>query len=712
MDANLNIGKTYAATVEGMTCGNCALTISRLLERKGMRHISANAASGEVAFTAPDETNVETVYDAIDALGYKVVREGDVAHDHDHHDHAEAGTILLIICAILTVPLLAHMFTSWSVLHNPWVQLALATPVYAIGCYVFIPSAWRSLKHGLPNMDVLIILGASAAFIYSLIGLLFVPEQAHHYLFFETTASIITLVLFGNWLEHATVKSTTVAIDALVKLQPQKARLVMTDSIGKESITEIETKYVRSGDVVLVNTGDSIPVDGEIIQGIAEIDERMITGESLPASKTVSDDVVGGTTLLSGSVRIKATAVGTASVLSSIVRMVREAQAAKPPLQKLADRISAIFVPLVLGIAVVTLLANYFFVTHSFPESMMRAIAVLVIACPCAMGLATPAAIAVGLGRAARNGMLIKGGDTLERMKGLKTIVFDKTGTLTTGNLQIESFETAGMPDAAFKQMVATLEAHSSHPIAQSISRQWKGEGAIPFTNITEEKGRGMTATDSDGNTWQLGSKAWLHGGDNDTDFDLYLYKNKIYQGGIRLSDTLRDDAKETIATLNAQGYQTVLLSGDRKEKCEHVASQLGISQVYCEQSPQQKNDVLDHLMQSGPTAMVGDGINDAPALARATVGISLSESSNIAIQSANIILSANKLSVLPKAIRLGIYTEQTIRQNLGWAFLYNVVAIPVAASGYLTPTWGAAIMALSDVVLVLNSLRLGIRRI
>ncbi|RYE23972.1 MAG: cadmium-translocating P-type ATPase [Sphingobacteriales bacterium] len=706
--------KAHTATVEGMTCGNCALTISRLLEKKGAVHVSANSASGEVNFTTEENVDVAKIFDAIDGLGYRVVREGE-HHDHEGHahDHADGSTIQLIICAALTIPLLAHMFTNWHVLHMPWVQFALATPVYAIGMYVFAPSAFRSLKHRLPNMDVLIVLGASAAYIYSLIGLLHYTEQAHDYLFFETAASIITLVMFGNWLEHRTVKSTTVAIDALVKLQPRMARVVMTDSLGKDTIIEIESEHVRAGDVVLVNHGDSIPVDGEVVSGNGQVDEHMITGESLPVGKKSGDEVVGGTLLLEGNMKVKATKVGNASVLSSIIRMVREAQGSKPPLQKLADKISAIFVPAVLVIAVLTLLVSYFILNLGFGEAMMRSIAVMVISCPCAMGLATPAAIAVGLGRAARNGMLIKGGDTLERMKKVQQIVFDKTGTLTTGKLEISEYVANGVSDDTFKSVIASLEQYSSHPIAKSIAKQWDGATQYSFTETEEVKGKGMRAKDNNGNEWQLGSEKWLHANGADSKgYDLYLYKNGSYAGALRISDTLRPDAEACIRELKEMGYKTILLSGDKKANCERIAQQLGMDEVYCEQTPEQKNNKLDEWLKTTPTAMVGDGINDAPALARATVGISLSESTQIAIQSAQVILSNNQLSALPKAIRLGIYTEQTIKQNLFWAFIYNIIAIPVAAAGYLKPTFGAGLMALSDVVLVVNSLRLGVRRL
>lgn len=706
--------KTYSTTVEGMTCGNCALTISRLLEKKGAKNISANAASGEVSFTIVEETPVENMYSAIDDLGYKVVRESDAAAGNvSVKEHTDKTTIYLIISAIFTLPLLAHMFTKWPVLHNPYVQLVLATPVFIIGILQFGVSAVRSLRHRLPNMDVLIIIGATAAYVYSLIGILFFTEHAHDYLFFETTASIITLVMFGNWLEHRTVKSTTVAIDALVHLQPQKARIVMADSVGKETVMEIDSKFVRVGDVAMVNEGDSIPVDGEIIRGDAEIDEHMITGESMPVHKYVGDDVVGGTIVSNGNLLVKATAVGNSSVLANIIRMVREAQGQKPPLQKLADKISAIFVPAVLGIALLTLLVSYFFLDISFEGAMMRSIAVMVISCPCAMGLATPAAVAVGLGRAARNGILVKGGDTLQQLKNIKSIVFDKTGTLTTGKLHIESFVTSGIEDGQFKAVVASIERHSSHPIAKSVTDQWKDEGTVAFEKVEEIKGRGLQATDNLGNIWQLGSELWLHNGnEKDKGYDLYLYHNGTYKGAIRISDALRKDAAEAIAELKSMGYKTILLSGDKQDKCNRIAKELGIDEVFAECSPEHKNAKLDELMKAAPTAMVGDGINDAPALARATVGISLSESTQIAIQSANVILSNNQLSTLPRAIRLGIYTERTIKQNLFWAFIYNIVAIPVAAAGLLRPTYGAGIMALSDVVLILNSLMLGIRRL
>lgn len=695
-----------------MTCGNCALSISQLLAKRGAKHVSANASSGEVHFTAAEATDVPAALDAIDDLGYRVIRESTPSESgvaHHGHDHGSGTAWMLPTCVLLTVPLLAHMFIHAPLLHNAWFQWALATPVFGIGLYAFAGSAFRSLKHGLPNMNVLIVLGATAAYAYSLAAL---ATGDHRYLFFETAASIITLVMAGNWLEARTVKATTASIDALARLQPQRARLVMVDSIGKETVIEVDSRDVRTGDLVRVATGDGIPVDGVIERGEASVDERAITGESLPAQKGAGDAVVGGTILLDGTALIRATTVGEKSALANIVRLVRQAQGSKPPLQKLADRISAVFVPAVLGIAAVTFLVNFFLLNHLFAESMARAIAVLVISCPCAMGLATPAAVAVGLGRAARMGILVKGGDTLERMRGLKQMVFDKTGTLTTGELLVEDVVAAGMSEEEFRRRVAALEGHSSHPIAKSIVRQWgSGDGDF-FTEVREEKGRGMEGADRDGKRWRLGTRAWADVLTAPAGYDLYLTQDGAFRGALKLSDELRPDAAATIEELKRMGFRTILLSGDRREKCEAVAAQLGMDEVLAEKTPEEKNAVLEKLSAQAPTGMVGDGINDAPALARAAVGFSLGDATQIAIGSASVILSSNKLSALPRAIRLGMYTEATIKSNLFWAFIYNIVAIPIAAAGLLHPTWGAGVMALSDVVLVLNSLRLGVRRL
>ena len=709
------MNQSHTLEVSGMTCASCANVITKSLQKKGLSNVAVNHASGEVYFeTIEADPPLTDIYDAIDGLGFKTLRpmaeEGEVsAHDsHDAHDHGNLSDRLLPICVALTIPLLAHMFSNWPLLHNVWFQAALATPVFIIGWIVFGKSSINSLRHGAPNMNVLILLGATAAFGYSLRSLF---GDAHQYMFFETTASIITLVMAGNWLEHRTVKATTKSIDALTKLQPQVARRVTVDAQGRETVTEVDVKKLLANDLIRVAEGEAIPADGVVEKGDLQVDEKMITGEALPAHRPAGEAVTGGTLVVNGAALVRVTAVGRNSVLARIVEMVRQAQAARPPLQKLADRISAIFVPAVLGIAILTLLVNYFIVDLPFAQSMSRAIAVLVISCPCAMGLATPAAIAVGLGRAARMGILVKGGDTLERIKTIKTIVFDKTGTLTTGDLHITSVETAGIGEDALQNIVVALESHSAHPIAKSVLAQWTATENVALSDISEIKGHGMQGNLA-GAEWKLGKKSWVSPNAGPENFDLYLSENGQFRGAIRLEDQLRPDAAATIQVLKDQGYHTVLISGDRVEKSESVAALVGIAEVHAGQTPEGKASLLDGLLQKGGVAMVGDGINDAPSLAKATVGISLSEASQIAVQSAQIILSGNKFSVLPQALKLGIYTEKTIKSNLFWAFLYNVIAIPVAAAGYLSPTWGAGVMALSDVVLVLNSLYLGVRRL
>lgn len=701
------MSKAIECKVDGMTCGNCALTITTYLNKQGAKDAVANSATGDVSFTIEDNADENMLLDGIDQLGYTVVREVE-GHESHHHNHIQEKT-LFIISLILWFPLIAHMFVSWPLFHNPWFQLILCTPVYLIGAFYFGTSAIRSLRNGIPNMDVLVFIGASAAYFYSIIGWYLHPENIHAYLFFETAASIITLVLLGNYLEEYTVSSTAGAIKELMKFQKTTAKLIMVDSIGKETMMEVENKFIRLNDIVLVNSGDQVPIDGEIIFGQAQIDESMLTGESVPVTKTLSESVVGGSVVLDGSIKVKATAIGSKTVLSSIIQMVNQAQAAKPPMQKLADKISTVFVPAVIAIALITFLLNFFWFEKSMQESMMRTIAVMVIACPCAMGLATPAAVMVGLGRAAKNGILIKGGDTLENFKNIKQFVFDKTGTLTTGKLSIGEFHTT-IDETLFKSMVASIEHHSSHPIAKSICKEWNDEG-ITLSHIEEIKGVGISAKDEQQNTWKIGSFRMADMTSIEA-HDLQVMKNDTFVGWIDMKDELRDDARQVIRDLNEKGYKTILLSGDRKAKCDQIAKELNISEVYSEQLPAQKMQVLDTLLSQAPTAMVGDGINDAPALAKATIGISLSDASQIAQQSANVLLLKNKLSALPMAIGLGKHTYLTIKQNLFWAFAYNVLAIPIAASGYLTPTWGAGIMALSDVVLVLNSLRLRYKRV
>jgi Cu+-exporting ATPase len=698
--------KSIACKVDGMTCGNCAMSITNYLQKEGVKNAVANSSTGDLSFTIDDESKLETLYAGIENLGFKVNTS-----TSEEQPSGSKLKPLLLASLICWIPLISHMFLDWSPLHQPWVQLILTLPIYAIGVHYFGRSAWRSLRNGIPNMDVLVFVGSSAAFFYSIIGWYLHPAQVHQYMFFETTASIITLVLAGNFLEEYSVRSTASSIKELMKYQKTKAKIIFTDSIGKETIQEIDNEFVKVNDVLQVNTGDKIPVDGIILQGEGMFDESMMTGESLPVLKTISARVIGGTILHEGSIRMKTTAVGSGTAFANIIKLVNQAQAAKPAMQRLADKISAIFVPLVIGISILTFLINYIALKVGLEASLMRSIAVLVISCPCAMGLATPAAVMVGLGRAARNGILIKGGDTLEKFKEIRQFVFDKTGTLTTGKLIVSEYQSS-LPEDEFKSIIVSLEQHSSHPIARSILNSWSASHPIELQQVSEQKGIGLQAKDQLSNTWQLGSFRILPSNSTEAKHDLHLLKNGIPVGWIDMKDELREGTQEVIEQLNQAGHKTFLLSGDRTEKCQRIARELNIQEVYSEKLPEEKLSILDDLLAIAPTAMVGDGINDAPSLAKATIGISLSDATQIAMQSANVILLKNNLSNLPTAIGLGRHTFLTIKQNLFWAFFYNIIAIPVAAAGYLTPTWGAAIMGLSDVVLILNSLRLRYKRV
>ncbi len=702
--------KTVQCKVEGMTCGNCALSISNYLNKQGAADVVANASTGDLSFVIDENTDPDTLYQGIDRLGFTVKRETNVHNAAKGHTHSRIKPLLLI-SMIFWLPLMAHMFVHWPVLHEPLTQLILVLPIYILACFYFGKSALRSLRNGIPNMDVLVFIGATAAFVYSLVGWYLHPGSPQPYLFFETTASIITLVLAGNFLEEFSVRSTASSIQELIKYQRASALLVLTDSIGKESFAEISNEEIKVNDILQLKTGDKVPADGLVMAGEAAVDESMMSGESLPVIKSKGDLITGGTIISDGHFRMRATAVGSETALANMIDLVNRAQAAKPPMQKLADRISAIFVPVVLAIAVLTFLINYFGLHVNIEQSMMRSIAVLVIACPCAMGLATPAAVMVGLGRAARMGILIKGGDTLEKFRDIKQFVFDKTGTLTTGNLVIDCFETK-IDEPLFQQVISSMEQYSSHPIAKSICKAWPQSSLIGFATLHEMKGQGISATDEQGHTWTLGSYRILPTNKPAVPHDLYLLKDGEQVGWVNLRDEIRPDAELMLRRLKSSGYTTVLLSGDRKEKCEQIASVLPIDKVFAEQLPEDKMSILDALNTAGKIAMVGDGINDAPALAKAHIGISLSDATQIAMQTAQVILLNNKLSLIPDAIALGKKTFLTIQQNLFWAFFYNVVAIPVAAAGFLTPTWGAGIMALSDVVLIINSIRLRYRQL
>jgi Cu+-exporting ATPase len=684
--------------VSGMHCNNCAMSVHKLLEKKGLQDIYVDFANDEVKFKTSKPLEAHLIIKDIEGLGFKVSEES-IPIEEKFYEKVENKFYFSLI---FTLPLFSHMFLPFHFLHNPIVQLSLCIPVYILGCIHFGKSAFNSLKNGIPNMDVLIFIGSSAAFIYSLYGT--IQNLGPDFLFYETAATIISLVLLGNVLEKRSVSQTTSAVKELMKFQELKANKL----VNGEVLT-INSQDVIPGDTLVINSGDKIPVDGEIIWGEASINESMLTGESLPVEKTKYDQVIGGTFIEKGSIHILVSKTGKHTVLSQIIDLMKRAQSAKPLIQKLGDQVAAIFVPVVVGIAVLTFILAYFSFDLSFQKSMLNAIAVLVISCPCAMGLATPTAVMVGLGRAAKNGILIKGGNTLEEIAKLKYMVFDKTGTLTTGHFKIKKIDNLNISQKIVESIIYSIEAYSNHPIARSLVSELGSSSPekIIFTKVSEEKGVGMNGTDSEGNTYQFGSIQILSSEDDQEDYSLFLKMNGILIARISIADEIKPDASKIIGTLKSMGIKPVLLSGDLKKKCEDLAAILGIEEVYSETKPHQKLEIIEMIKKRGKTAMVGDGINDAPALTTSDVGISMSSASQIAIQSAEVVLLKNDLYVIDKMLRIGNHTLLTIKQNLFWAFFYNVVAIPIAAFGFLNPMVGALTMAFSDVIVIGNSIRL-----
>lgn len=700
--------------VAGMSCTNCALTVNKYLTEKGMQDVKVNFMGGDVSFEIVNETSKTDLAKGIRNLGYEVAT-GDESDTKKSKKIFQNHLQRFKFCIVFTAPLLLHMLgihIHW--LMNPYVQLGLTIPVFVVGMDFFGRSAFHSLLKGIPNMNVLIALGSVAAFGYSLYGTII--GDAEHYLFYETAATIITLVFLGNWMEDKSVESTQKALNKLVVSQKVMANMIAYDEQHQEHIFPVESGSLKVGDLILIKSGEPVPMDCKVLWGEASISEAIITGESVPVEKKMNDLLIGGSTVENGNIKAYVTAVGENTVLASILKLVKEAQTEKPPVQQMADKISAIFVPVVIIIALITLLANYFIGHHIFSESLLRGIAVLVISCPCAMGLATPAAIAVGLGRAARNGVLFKNAKSLEIFKDIKQVVFDKTGTLTTGLFTISKFEIVNniTPEAIekFKGIAYSLEKYSNHPIAKCITKEWKTKEAIRWASIEEQKGLGMVGTDKLGNTYSAVSYKGVAAITKSRSHNVYITCNNELLGWIDVADEIRTEAFAVIEMLRSKGIRTILLSGDKKEKCEQVATYLHLDEWLAEQTPEQKLAAIANFNAHEPTAMIGDGINDAPALAKAIVGISLSDASHIAMQSAQVVLMNHGLKNLPLALGLGKHTYITIKQNLFWAFIYNIVAIPVAAFGYLSPSFGALTMGLSDVVLAINSVRLNFKKV
>ncbi len=689
--------------VEGMTCVGCAKTIEKQLNLLGCSEIHINNSLGEASFVIPKNTNANSIADSLSKIGYpsKVRASNNKIIQKKKWSRLQ---VLLVISSLFTTPLLMHMLMPIdSVINEPNVQLILCIPVFIIGAVQFGKSAWFSILNKTANMDVLIFTGSASAFIYSLYGTIsfYGTNLAHHYLFYETSAGIITLVLLGNFLEERAVKKTTSALKDLQHLQVNIATLI----IKNDQTEEISAENIRPGNLLLIREGEKIPTDGSIIEGTGIVDESLLSGESEPIEKIKNDQVIAGAILIKGILKIRAQQTIENNTISKIKQLIKDAQLKQPKIQRIGDKVSGVFVPVVIGIALFTFLAGWQYADISFQKALISSIAVLVISCPCAMGLATPTAVMVGVGKAAKNGAVIKGGDTLEKIANSRTIIFDKTGTLTTGSFKIKKMDIHLETKDKANSIIKSLELNSTHPIAKSLINNLEKIDITALSNIKETKGIGMQGLDQNNNKWSFGSSKYLF---LDSDADLVLIKNKELVAEIWLEDKIKPNARELIDWLKAKDFKVIMLSGDKIHKCKLTAENLGITEFYGEKLPADKLNFINEITKKENVIMIGDGINDAPSLTMAHVGISFGKAADIAQNAADVILlESDDLLKVKELINTSQLTLTTIKQNLFWALFYNVVAIPIAAFGFLSPVIAAGSMAFSDLIVIGNSIRL-----
>ncbi|MDM5303253.1 copper-exporting P-type ATPase CopA [Bacillus subtilis] len=721
--------------IEGMTCAACANRIEKRLNKiEGVTNAPVNFALETVAVEYnPKEASVSELKEAVDKLGYKLKLKGDEQRDSTASKKKEERkqTARLIFSAVLSFPLLWAMvshftFTSFiwvpDIFLNPWMQFALATPVQFLIGWPFYTGAYKALRNKSANMDVLVALGTTAAYAYSLyITIQSLGSHGHTAgLYYETSAILLTLILLGKLFETKAKGRSSDAIKKLMKLQAKTATVVRD---GQEQIIPIEEVLVN--DIVYVKPGERIPVDGEVIEGRSAVDESMITGESLPVDKNPGDSVTGATVNSNGFLKIKAVNVGKDTALSHIIKIVEEAQGSKAPIQRLADQISGIFVPIVLGIALLTFLIWYIWAAPGdFAAAISKVIAVLVIACPCALGLATPTSIMAGSGRAAEFGILFKGGEHLEKTHRIDTIVLDKTGTVTNGKPRLtDAIPFGHFEETELLQFTAAAETGSEHPLGEAIVAGVKGKGLeIPKLNSFEAKvGAGVLA-EAGGKTILVGTRKLMESeqiehGDLLAQMEELEAEGKTVMlvsidgeaaGLVAVADTIKDTSREAVARLNALGLDVIMMTGDNRRTAEAIAKEAGITSVIAEVLPEQKAAEISRLQKEGrQTAMVGDGINDAPALATADIGMAIGTGTDIAMETADITLIRGDLNSIADAIRMSRLTMKNIKQNLFWALGYNSLGIPIAALGFLAPWIAGAAMAFSSVSVVLNALRL-----
>ena len=713
--------------IEGMTCAACAARIEKQLNKLPGVTAAVNFASERAhvefdAATVGEPQLVETIVKA----GFKVpqvdpavtLMEARAAEKARKEAAYRDELKRFWISVVLTLPLVAQMGAMFSGEHQDWLprwlQLALATPVQFWIGWRFYVGAFNALRGGAGNMDVLVALGTSMAWAFS--AVVTVADLHHHHVYFEASAAVITLVLMGKLLEARAKAKTSAAIEALIRLQPQTAR-VLRDG----QLIEVPVASLNPGDVFVVRPGESVPVDGEVVEGNSSVNEAMLTGESLPAAKGAGDKVFAATVNGEGLMRCRATGVGSHTLLAGIIRMVEAAQGSKAPVQRLADRISAIFVPVVTAIALVAF-AGWWLFTGDFTNALVNAVAVLVIACPCALGLATPTAIMVGTGRGAAAGILVKNAEALELAKNVEVLAVDKTGTLTQGRPEVTDVVPAdGIAETELLRIAASLEQGATHPLAEAIVACARERGLVLAqpAELRAVAGKGLTAT-LDGEEYALGSPAFLAGRGvavpeallaplaNGGKSVVAVSQGLTFLGLIGVADRLRPTSRAAVARLKQQGVEVVMLTGDNAATAAAIAREAGIERFEAEVLPQDKAATVTKLKAgSKRVGMVGDGINDAPALAAADVSFAIGGGSDVALEAADVTLMRNDLLSAADAIDLSRATLAKIRQNLFFAFIYNVLGIPLAAMGMLNPVIAGAAMALSSVSVVSNSLLL-----
>ncbi|OEF99223.1 copper-translocating P-type ATPase [Vulcanibacillus modesticaldus] len=711
----------------GMTCASCVGRIEKGLNSlPGVYSANVNLAMEKaVVEYNSDELDPSDLIKKIKDVGYEAkIREEDEDDEKESAKDKELKAKLrkIIISAILSFPLLWSMLAHFGlesitpeIIMNGWFQFLLATPVQFYIGYQFYHGSYSALKNGSANMDVLVALGTSAAYFYSVYSSIIGSDQ----LYYEVSAILITLVLFGKYLEAVAKGRTSEAIKKLMSLQ---AKTAMVERNGE--VIEVPIKEVVKGDIIIVRPGEKIPVDGEIIDGYSSVDESMITGESIPVDKKVGDIVIGATINKHGTFKFKATKVGKETALAQIIKAVEDANSTKAPIQKLADVISGVFVPIVIVISVLTFIGYYFWLDpYNFAHALINAIAVLVIACPCALGLATPTSIMVGTGKAAEHGILFKGGEHLQNTQKINAVVLDKTGTITKGEPELTDYYPVEISEEQLLKIVASIEQNSEHPIGKAIVNgvKEKGISLLSTTDFEIVPGNGLQAN-VEGEMVYVGTRRFINRlgievGELETKMTRLEEEGKTVVvaatsekllGILAVADTVKEDSQQAISKLKEMGIKVVMITGDNLRTAKSIAAKVGVDEVRAEVLPEDKAKEVQKLKDQGyAVAMVGDGINDAPALATADVGIAIGTGTDIAIEAADVTLIGGSLKGIADAIFISKKTMRNIKQNLFASLIYNTLGIPIAMAGLLAPWVAGAAMALSSVSVVLNSLRL-----